>query len=722
MKFLPTIGLLIATAARLSAQAGTDGPRELQRPRLRAGVLTSHLELDGRLTEPVWATVDSIAGLTQVTPVAGAPAESRTVIRVLVSPREIVFGIVADGAPGVPITSFSKARDADLGDEDYIQIVLDGFQDGRSGYLFSVNPSGARFDGLPSRQGEGVNASWDGIWEAVTARDGNTWSAEIRIPIRTLIFRPGVGAWGFNVQRQVKARQEISRWASPAQNIKVTQTSRAGLLEDLPDFSLGMGLSVRPAVAGGGGYPGPDASLDGSFKPSLDVTERIGSNLLASLTLNTDFAETEVDSRRTNLTRFPLFFPEKRTFFLEGADIFEFGPNLGEEVVPFFSRRIGLLDGRSVPLQAGLKLNGRAGHSGFGALLSRTGRLPDVTGPELLGAARFRQNVLGESSVGAIATWGDPRGRRGAWTAGADAIYHTSRFRGDKNLTVGAWYARVDRDSLTGNREAFGLLVDYPNDTWDVVASWKRIGDGFDPSLGFVPRRGINRYRLGLNYQPRPQRWGIRQMFFEQTYELVTGLDNAWESYRVFLAPINWRLESGDRFEANLVPQGEKLMVPFEVAEDVAIGPGTYRFTRYRLEVESAAKRPLSTELTWWFGGFYGGHLHQVKAEGVWRPSPQLSLEVQGERDIGRLPEGNFNTTVLQVRARLNVSPDLTLSSLVQYDSDSRSWGSNTRIRWSFSPLGDVFFVYNHNLRNIDQRLQFESNQLLIKAQYTFRY
>jgi hypothetical protein len=641
---------------------------------------------------------------------------------VLVNAREILFGIVAYGGPGIPITSFSKARDASLSDEDYIQIVIDGFQDGRSGYLFSVNPSGARFDGLPANQGEGTDASWDGIWDAATFQDGNTWSAEIRIPIRTIIFRPGLDAWGFNIQRQVKATQEITRWNSPAQNIRVTQTSRAGLLEGLPDFSLGLGLSVRPAVSGGGGHPGPDTGLDGTFKPSLDITERVGSNLLASLTLNTDFAETEVDSRRTNLTRFPLFFPEKRSFFLEGVDIFEFGPNLGEEVIPFFSRRIGLLDGRSVPLVGGLKLNGRAGQSGFGALVSRTGSVEGLAEPELLGAARFRQNVLGESSIGVIATTGDPRGRKGAWTAGADAIYHTSRFRGNKNLTIGGWYSRVGRDSLTGTRDAFGFLVDYPNDVWDVAASWKRIGDDFDPSLGFVPRRGIHRYRLSVNYQPRPHRWGIRQMFFEQGYELFTDLDGKWESYRVFLAPINWRLETGDRVEANVVPQGERLTAPFEIADGVIIQPASFRFVRYRLEVETAAHRRVSGQATWWFGGFYGGHLHQVQLEGAWRPSPQVSLELQAEHDVGRLPEGNFTTTVVQARARLNFSPDLTLSSLVQYDTESRSWGSNTRLRWSFSPLGDLFLVYNHNLRDFQDRLQFESNQLLLKAQYTFRY
>jgi hypothetical protein len=608
------------------------------------------------------------------------------------------------------------------GDEDYLGIILDTFKDGRSGYVFVVNPAGARSDGLVSRQGESTDASWDGIWEAATWREGNTWSAEIRIPVRTLIFRPGLTSWGLNIQRQVKANQEISRWSGAGQNLEPTQTSRAGVLDELPPFTLGLGLSVRPAGVAGAGHPAPDTDLDGTLKPSLDVSQRVGANLLASATVNTDFAETEVDSRRTNFTRFPLFFPEKRTFFLEGKDIFEFGPNLGEDMIPFFSRRIGLLEGTTVPLRVGGKLNGRSGQTSLGALVTRTGEVAGLTPGNTLGAFRIRQSVLEESSVGAIATVGDPQGRPGSWTLGADAIYHTSRFAGNRNLTMGVWGARVGRDSLSGSRDAYGVLIDYPNDVWDVSLSFKRIGDGFDPSLGFVPREGARLFRAGINYQPRPHRWGIRQMFFEQEYFLATDLAGAWHSYEVFLAPVNWRFESGDRFEANVIPQGERLTEPFEVANGVTIEPGPYDFVRYRLEAEFAARRKVGGQLTWRFGGFFHGHLHQLELEGDWKASSTLILQLNGEHDIGRLPAGNFETSLVGVRALVNFSPDLTISSFVQYDTDSRTVGTNSRLRWTFDPAGDVFLVYNHNLRDLGSRWRLESNQLLVKVQYTLRY
>ncbi|HTL06094.1 MAG TPA: hypothetical protein VL241_10130, partial [Gemmatimonadales bacterium] len=315
-----------------------------------------------------------------------------------------------------------------------------------------------------------------------------------------------------------------------------------------------------------------------------------------------------------------------------------------------------------------------------------------------------------------------PEGRGGAWTAGADAIYHTSRFAKDKNLTVGAWGAATDRDDLSGSRSAFGALIDYPNDVWDVALSAKRIGDGFDPSLGFVPRAGILRYRLGIAYQPRPHRWGIRQMFFEQEYVLVTGLDGTWQSYQAFWAPVNWRFESGDRIEANVVPVGERLEQPFEVADTVVVQPGAYRYVRYRLEAEFAARRAVSGELTWWFGGFYGGHLHQFEWTTAWKPSASFALQFTGEHDIGRLPVGSFETTLVGLRALVNVSPDLNFSSFGQYDTESKSVGTNSRLRWSFDPAGDLFVVYNHNLRDLGDRWQRDSNQLLVKLQYALRY
>lgn len=724
--FLPLAGLALP-----SVGAGQGMPA---RPSLRAATLTSGIQLDGRLNEPAWATADSIPHLTEIEPVEGGTPAGRTVVRVLASPDALVIGLSVHYPDSVSIVSFARARDAELRNEDHIKLVLDTFLDGRSGYVFAINPGGARYDALIADRGERENDDWDAIWDAAAVRYPHSWSAEIRIPVKSLIFEEGLETWGFNVQRRVQALQETDRWASPERDYEVTQTSRAGLLTNLPRFDLGLGLSIRPSVVAGAGVAAPGDATATEIEPSLGVTQRIGPNLLASLTVNTDFAETEVDSRRTNLTRFPLFFPEKRTFFLEGAEIFDFGLGL-HPVIPFFSRRIGLFQGEKVPIQAGLKLNGRVGATNLGALVVRTGEVatpgstPGLLVPEAtMGVVRVKQNVLEESSVGFIGTAGDPQGRSGSWMAGTDFTYQTSRFRGDKNFLVGVWGLTMDREGLDGDRTAAGFKIDYPNDTWDMSLNYKRIGDAFQPSLGFVPRPGVNRASFSLEYAPRPDWSLVRQMFYEFEAGYVTDLEGRWESYEFFTAPINWRLESGDRVEVNWAPEGEQLSQPFEIVDGVTIPAGTYHWSRYRLEVETAAKRKLSGQLTWWFGSFYDGSLHQIEVEAAWKPTALLSLEFSGERNIGSLSAGDFTTDLVGLRLNVNVSPDLNVSSFAQYDSESGSLGSNSRLRWTFSPLGDLFVVYNHNLREIAgaagrfDRFAFQSNQLLVKIQYTFRY
>ena len=321
---------------------GTAGAQGDKRPALRAGALANAaFALDGQLTDPAWSTADSILNLVTIEPEEGGVPAGQTTVKVLVNASEIIVGVLCRDTNPAGIVSFSKARDADLEREDHVLIVLDPFQDGRSGYVFAVNPSGARFDGLVSEQGEEVNSAWDAVWEAKTSRDSRGWSAEIRLPIKSLSFKKGLTGWGFNVQRRVQRLQETSRWSGASRDHEIYQTSQAGLLTDLPGFDFGFGLSIRPAAVGSTNRPSPGSPRDQAGDVSVDVTQKLGPNLVASLTVNTDFAETEVDARQTNLTRFDIEFPEKRSFFLEGSDIFEFGLGL-DRTVWGRQRNIGL--------------------------------------------------------------------------------------------------------------------------------------------------------------------------------------------------------------------------------------------------------------------------------------------------------------------------------------------------------------------------------------------
>jgi hypothetical protein len=711
----------VAVGLWLGLPANPVRAQSLAPPTVRAGVLSDRLSLDGRLDEPDWATAGVIESLLQSDPVEGAVPTARTTVRVLAGARAIAIGIVCEDPDPSRIVSHSVRRDAALGSEDHVGVVLGPFRDGRSGYVFAVNPSGARYDGIVNPGGESENPQWDGIWDAATTRTPTGWTAEIWIPIQTLAFKPGLREWHFNVQRRIQRSLETDRWASPARQYQLTQTSRAGLLTDLPVFDLGLGLAIRPATTAGLGVPAPGASVDGEFQPSLDLSKRLGSNVLASATFNTDFAETEVDTRRTNLTRFPILFPEKRTFFLEGDDIFSFGLGLNDDVLPYFSRRIGLINAVEVPILAGVKVNGRAGPANFGGLATVTNDRRGVVDDEtVMAVGRDKQNLGRESWFGGLVTLGDPLGRAGAWLGGLDFTYATSRFQGDKNFLVGVWGLATGREGLGPDASAAGFKIDYPNDKWDVALIYKRIGQNFDPALGFVPRPAVHIYNLSVNNTVRIDRGPLQRLFHEFEPSLVTDLHGKWESYRVFFAPINWRLRSGDRVEFNVNPTGEQLARPDTVA-GVQLDAGAYHWRRYRLEAGTAQKRRFYTQLTWWFGGFYDGSLHQVIWSGTWNPVPLLTLEFTGERNVGDLAHGRFTQTLTGSRLRVNVSPDVSLSSYIQYDTESDSVGANTRLRWTLRPQADLFVVYNHNIRSVLDRWRTESNQLLVKLQYAWR-
>ncbi|MFC1661181.1 DUF5916 domain-containing protein [Gemmatimonadota bacterium] len=729
LPFWPVLASLLpfGSGAISLAHAQDVQERNGAKPAIAVGPLGEGLRVDGLLTEEAWSRAPVISALTMIEPVEGGTPAGATEVRILANARTLAIGIRALDPDPDGIVSTSKARDPELRSEDYIKVVLDPFLDGRTGYIFALNPGGARYDALVARRGEGEDSQWDAVWEAATARSPEGWSAEIRIPIQSLTFDASLDRWGFNVERRTQRLQEVSRWASPFRDAKIAQTVRAGLLTGLPHFDTGLGITVRPALVVGVEKTGEDGSWADDWEPSLDVIQRLGSNVTAMATVNTDFAETEVDTRRTNLTRFPLFFPEKRTFFLESSDIFDFGVGLtsfhNSDIVPFFSRRIGLYEGETVPLRGGGKVSGKVGKTNFGGLVTRTGTLDGVVDGSAMGAFRVRRNVLEESNVGLLATFGAPTGADGSFLAGADFTYQTSRFRGSKNFIAGAWGMVTDRDGLEGDRTAFGAKIDYPNDVWDIALTYLRIGDGFDPALGFVPRKGIHKINGGINYRyyPESSSW-MRMMFYEFMPTMVWSLDGKWESYRIFTAPINWRLESGDRIEINANPEGEQLAEPFEISDGVIIDPGAYHYVRYRLEWAMAAKRKVSGQLTWWFGDFYDGTLDQIQARVLIRPSELVVFELNATRNIGDLQAGEFDQEVYGLRTLVNVSPDLQLTSFVQYDDESQKLGTNTRLRWTFHPLGDLFLVYNYNVVDRLDRWALDATQLLLKVQYALRY
>ncbi len=689
------------------------------KPSLEAVHLSSKLQLDGILNEKAWNEATPISSLRMIEPAENQNASFNTKIKVLVDSKNIYLGFSCSDPEPEKIVVFSKARDSELEDEDYIKFVFDPYGDGRSAYIFAINPFGARYDALSSNRGEKEDSSWDGIWEAKTQINPDGWTAEIRIPVNSLTFRKDLNTWGFNVERRIQRLLEVDRWSALTRDHKIAQTIHAGKLNNLPDFSLGIGLVAKAStILNLNRIAGSEGKI--KWDNSLDITQKITPDITAQLTVNTDFAETEVDTRKTNLTRFALMFPEKRQFFLEGSDIYDFGLGVGYYMLPFQSRRIGLVEGKAVPLKLGGKVNGKIGNTQFGGLVTRAGELEGSTDATNMGVIRVKQNILKESNIGMIGVMGDPLGRSGSWTAGIDMTYQNSEFMGDKNFLVGFWGLMTDRSDLEGDKSAVGMKIDYPNDLVDMSFTYFRLGDSFDPSLGFVPRKSINYYRVAANYFPRPEKWNIRKFIFESSASLYTNLANEWENYRIFTAPVHFALESGDRFEFNINPTGENLTKEFEISEGVTIPANEYHWNRYRLEVEGASKRKISGQAAWWFGSFYSGNLHQIEVELNWRPYNFLIFEGSFERNIGKLPYGDFTQDLYGVRVQVNMSSDLNLSSFIQYDTESKSFGTNNRFRWTFAPRGDLFIVYNHNMsRPIEERhWNYQSNQLIVKLVY----
>lgn len=674
--------------------------------------------MDGVLDEEDWLRADSITSLHMVEPVQNGAPSYPTIVKILVSPKNIYLGIICQDEGSEGITAFSKARDSELEDEDYIKVIFDTYRNGRNGYIFAINPFAARYDALVSYNGEQENENWDGAWDAQTQINENSWSAEIRIPISTLTYNKSLDSWGFNVERRIERLLEVNRWSGISMDYTIGQTRHAGLLSELPDFNPGIGLTPRVSMlAKATQEAGSKTAYD--WKPSFDVTQRITTDITAQLTVNTDFAETEVDSRQTNLTRFPVLYPEKRQFFLEGADIYDFGISLGRSLMPFYSRRIGLYEGSEVPIKWGGKINGKVGNTQFGSLITQTGAVDSIVPGTKMGVIRVKQNILKESSFGMIATLGDPGARNQAWTGGVDFTYQNSTFASNKNFLVGAWAMINNREGLTGDKTAMGFKIDYPNDLWDWYLQYRHVGDAFDPSMGFASRKAINSYSGKVNFMPRPDSKVIRQHRFLLSSSLYTDLQHSWESYSISLSPVNAQLESGDRVEFNIQPTGEYLKEPFEIADEIIIEPGAYHWFRYQAEASTASKRAINGSANYEFGGFYGGKLDQIELQMNWRVMSFLILEFMYENNIARIPAGNFNKELISGRAALNISSDLNVSLFVQYDNDSNSVGSYSRLRWTFAPLGDLYIVYKHNIQPaLPERWQNDANQLILKLTY----
>jgi hypothetical protein len=707
---------------------------------------TADITIDGRLSEPVWGSAPTIGDLVQRQPDTGEAPTERTEVTLLRDENNLYIGVVAYDSEPERVIGTQMARDASLNADDRIEILLDTFRDQRSAFYFATNPAGALVDGLAFSNGQ-LNAEWDAIWQVRTIRTDRGWVAEFAIPFKSLSFPVGQDVWGFNIARTIYRKLEEDRWSGSQLQTQFLQVSEAGGITNLGGLTQGLGLDLRPFLAGR--WLHLDSSGEDVFrrKPGLDLFYNVTPSLKLTATFNTDFAETEVDARQINLNRFSLLFPEKRSFFLEGAGVFSFAssgpetpggiPATGADVFPFFSRQIGLLGGSEVPLEAGVKLTGTAGRTDVGALNVRSGDLREdgrlVVGAKNFFVGRVKRNLFQQSYVGAIITDGHPALGRSGQTYGADMRLATSRFLGRaQNLVVNAYAARSANERVPENDWSYGFSAHYPNDRFIAQVAYREIQENFKPALGFVQRDNVRLLRVAASYNPRPKHFlNIQQLNHDVFFTRFTRLDNHQvESWDLYVTWWDWHFKSGDNLHGmfDFNPTYERLFETYEIAPGVFLRPGEYRFTRFRSNaISTAAKRPLSGSLNLTWGNYWSGKAEQVTTSLTYKLPPKFVISLSTNQTFARLPEGRFIARIATSNINYAASPSLSLSNLIQYDNRSRNLGWQSRVRWTLKPGNDLFFAFNQGWiqeEADDRSLRFraQDSKLSAKFQYSYRF
>ena len=714
------------------------------------------IRLDGRIVEEFWSSAVPISDFTQQDPLEGGAPSEHTEIWVAYDDDNLYIGaIIYDEPEG--ILAFQRERDAPLSTDDRFMWILDTFRDGRTGYFFEINASGLMGDGLMGgggggrggfRGGGSVNKAWDGIWEARTARRPDGWSAEIRIPFRTLNFDPTSDTWGINFQRTIRRRNEEILWRGWRRNEGLFRPVYAGELRGLHGMSQGLGLEAVPSsIVGWREVPTNTTPTTYPRDVSLDLNYSITSSLRASFSVNTDFAEVESDQRRVNLTRFPTRFPERRDFFLEGSGVFSFAPRSGPQ--PFFSRQIGLNSGQQIPIDYGTRVTGQVGPYEVGFYQIGTGEQSFVT--EELGdtlvptenftAGRVKRRIFEQSSIGAIYTRRSTSVDESGFTpeigqtAGIDLQLASRSFMGNNNAELEAfvvWNSNPDPtvDLSLGDLSARGIRFNFPNDVWSGHVSYREFGDDYQPTMGFITRNGFRRVEPRIGYSPRPESidW-IRSLSFSAQLRNLTAVDTGileereWD-FNVF----GIRFESGDNVNFNARRTYEYLDLAFDVSEGISIQPGEYTNWEYSIRGSTASRRRVSV-----FGGinrsgFWDGTRTGFRGRITFRPKPGVSIGTNLQVNKVRLPQGSFDANLYEVETDWSPSQWISTTGQLRYDDQTQLVGLFARLRWILKPGNDLFLVYSHNWQNLgpnildDRDLITLSRGGSVKMNYVYRF
>ncbi|HEX4300334.1 MAG TPA: DUF5916 domain-containing protein [Gammaproteobacteria bacterium] len=725
--------MAMLAASSLPALAQDEAP-QVQAGRVDDGAIT----VDGRLDEAAWSQAGVIEDLTQQSPHPGAPTPYHTKVLLLRGNHTLYIGLVCDDPDLSKLATHTLVRDGNQGSDDNVLFMLDTFGTKRFAYVFQVNASGAMADGLQSPTAainsyNGVDYNWDGIWQAKVVQGEHGWTAEIAIDTRSLQFTTGITRWGFNLSRNVPRDLLTLDWAGVTLDSSVFQLTREGTLTGVQDMEQGKGLDVQPYglmkyKTGNGTTSNTGVDIKYNFNPAL----------AGLFTYHTDFAEAEADQQQINTGRFPLFFPEKRQFFLQGSNLFTFGYNQGTNFIPFNSRNIGLVNGLEVPLNEGVKLIGQSDNGSLALLDTQMGGSSQSDATNLF-VGRGTYNLDPELQVGGIVTHGDPTGTSSNTFTGADATWKTSNFLGDKNLNLSGWAAHSAGDLPAGSPNGYGVDLEYPNDLWYLHQQFSQWGDALDPALGFLPRPGTRYSITEVNYQPRPAadswfNWVHRFWFYGHYYEYdgVGPQDGGKQSAEWFFSP-EMLTQGGWYWEFDLYQDFDRPTGAFDLVPDVSVPQGPYTWNRRRIQFNS----PQSEALWWEFidsqGTYYAGTAHHPLVQVNWNtPSGQLVLSASQEwlfyyqpqyLNPGQPDHGVTRLTTLT--GTYAFTPTFYITTQMQYNNGIPGVSSNTQLHWIVEDASNVYLVFNHGVvtetDGLGQPVIENGNEVILKVQWDFR-
>ena len=748
----PVLGALVCgllASAPGTARTPLDPGRQL--PRVLAARTVEAPVIDGVLNDAAWHLASPTDDFLQREPVEGARPSERTELRVLVDGDYLYLAIRCDDSEPSRIVASRMRRDADLWEDDFIHVILDPYNDGRGGFLFSTNPLGAQRDALLSDEGRTRNDAWDRVWSCRTHRDEGGWSAEIALPLNQLRYPDSDDAtWGINVERMVRRKNEEIFLVPPPQAFGMDGPNRTSFMAELTGLGRlesGTALEVTPYLLPGNerDYDGLDTSEQLFVDAGVDVKYGLTPSVTLDLSYNTDFAQVESDQQQVNLTRFSLFFPEKRDFFLEGAGIFDLGERFERfggvpPTLLFYSRRIGIEEGHAVPVLAGGKVAGRLGAYQLGLLsmvtepalfrdevdedqfLTADGLWlndDDVDELEERGAAvpsfvdtaevevidtvdvdrtaftvlRLKRDVLGRSTVGVMAIDRSP---------GQDEADHNRALGADASLSfndaatqIRGFAARTWSPGLSGGEYAAFVEAGHQTQLVETRLSYLDVGENFSPEVGFVPREDIRRVRGSVWIRPRPDAAWVRRMAIGPGITVIADHEREVLTREVEL-PLWVNLEVGDWLGAGIRQRYELLDESFEIHEDIEIAEGEYTFNQGYIRAFPNRSRRLSGGQMLEYGQFFGGTRLRWSTEAVWKVNGNLTAEVDYELNRVDLPGGDFLTNRLSKRATYSFSPDLFVRGFVQWNSKSELVGGNFLLSYQYRPGSDLYLVYNH--------------------------